>query len=128
MSFSPGKFIYIFLTVAFLSLVCSGTWVKDSRFRPASLELRCPSLPPLSVTFICAQRCDAPGSARRPQRLQTRSMATAEPRTHLNKSTQHTCNKHTPYLYIPYIYSSRCMVSIPIFIYSNCSALLSSGD
>lgn len=92
------------LTVAFHSIMCSGTWAKDSRFRPASPEFKCPSLPPLSVTFKFAHRCDAPGSARRPQHPQTHSMATAEPRTIPNKSTQHAYNKHTQYLYIPYIY------------------------
>lgn len=102
--FSPGKFYLYWFWLLLFSLMCSGTWAKDSRFRPASPELKCFSLPPLNVTFKCAHRSDAPGSARRPQRPQTRSMATAKPRTNPNKSTQHAYNKRTQYLYIPYIF------------------------
>lgn len=84
--------------------MCSGTWAKDTRFRPAYSELKCFSLPSLSVTFyviIGVTRQDLPAAlnAHRPS-----SMATAEPRTNPNKPTQHAYNKHTQYLYIPYIF------------------------
>ncbi|GAA6100094.1 uncharacterized [Tachysurus ichikawai] len=73
--------------------VKGGTWAKDTRFRPASPELKCFSLPPLSVTFyvpIGVTRQDPPTAlnAHRPS-----SMATAEPKTNPNKPTQHAYNK-----------------------------------
>lgn len=105
---------------------CSGTWAKDSRHGPAAPEVtRPPPLSPLSTTRKHVHQSEQREATCCPSTGQTHSMAPAEPRQALEQEepTQRAYT-HLLYIYIVHMYSSICMVYMPIFIYSSCPALL----
>lgn len=105
---------------------CSGTWAKDSQHGPAAPEVtRPPPLSPLSTTRKHVHQSEQREATCCPSTGQTHSMAPAEPRQALEQEepTQRAYN-HLLYIYIVHMYSSICMVYMPIFIYSSCPALL----
>lgn len=105
---------------------CSGTWAKDSRHGPAAPEVtRPPPLSPLSTTRKHVHQSEQREATCCPSTGQTHSMAPAEPHQALEQEepTQRAYT-HLLYIYIVHMYSSICMVYMPIFIYSSCPALL----
>lgn len=116
------------LTAALLSLLCTvvpGLRTPDSD-RPLPSSHAPPCLPwvwPSNVpTGVTRQDLPAALNAHRPPAWLQQNPEQIQT-TQLNTLTTNILS-----ICISHIYSSRCMVSIPIFIYSNCPALLSPGD
>ncbi len=106
---------------------CSGTWAKDSWHGPTAPEVTRPPPPlsPLSTTRKHVHQSEQREATCCPSTGQTHSMAPAEPRQALEQEepTQRAYT-HLLYIFIVHMYSSICMVYLPIFIYSSCPALL----
>lgn len=125
---SPGEFyLYLFWLLLF-SLVCAvvpGLRTPDSD-RPLPSSNASPCLP-----WVWPSMCPSVWRARicRPPSTPTDPAAWLQQNPEQIQTNQlNTLTTNILSICISHIYSSRCMVSILIFIYSNCPAPLSSGD
>ncbi len=115
------------LTDLFISVVAVVPGLKTSWHGPTASRGHTTTTPSvsLSTTRKHVHQSEQREATCCPSTGQTHSMAPAEPRQALEQEepTQRAYT-HLLYIFIVHMYSSICMVYLPIFIYSSCPALL----